>query len=125
MKRMLVLAVMLLIPWGGLNATETAIEFLRACGSTVKQADGLPVSDKERIESIWCLCYISGFADSLRLSSSLFKPQNQKACLPEEGASGEQLVRVVTKWLKAHPESLHESGRMQVMIALTNAFPCK
>lgn len=118
MKRTLVLVVVLFIPWGGLSAKETGIEFLRACGSTVKQADGVSVSDKERIESIWCLSYISGFADSLRLSSSLFKPQNQKVCLPEEGASGEQLVRVVTKWLKTHPESLHESGRIQVMIAL-------
>ncbi len=122
MKRTLVLVVVLLIPWGGLNAKETGIEFLRACGATVKQADGLPVSDQESIESIWCLGYLSGFVDSLRLSA---KPQNQKVCLPAKGASNEQLARVVTKWFKNHPESLHQSGRIEIMLALGDAFPCK
>jgi len=126
MKRVLILgALVLLIPWNSSNAMQTGIEFLRACGAAVKQADGVPVSGQESVESLWCLSYLAGFTDSLRLTASLFKPQNQKVCLPEEGTSGEQLARIVTKWLKDHPEHIHESGRIQIMFALVNAFPCK
>ena len=125
MKRTLVIFAMLIFPWVNSYAQETGLEVLRSCGAAVKQADGLPVSDQERIEAIWCLGYLGGFADSLKLSASLFKPQNQKVCLPDKGTSNEQLVRIVTKWLKDNPQDLHQSGRMSVLIALGNAFPCK
>jgi hypothetical protein len=124
MKRILVLLSVLLTSLGDLNARETGIEFLRGCGATVKQADGVAVTVEESIESIWCVGYLSGFADALRLSATFFEPQNQGVCLPEKGVSNEQLARVVTKWLKNHPESLHQSGRTEIMLALGEAFPC-
>lgn len=91
----------------------------------MKQADGNEVSPQEQIESIYCLAYLSGFTDSVRLSSHFDKPKAQKICLPETGASNEQLARVVTKWLREHPDTLHQAARIEIMIAFEKAFPCR
>jgi hypothetical protein len=129
MKRVFFVAMLLLL-CSSSNASEvssmmeTGDDVLRICGASVKKADGLSVSDKEILDAIFCLAYLSGFQDSIRLSISLFKPQNQIICLPEK-ASSIQLARIVTKWLKDHPQQLHESGRMLVLFALGDVFPCK
>lgn len=104
---------------------STGVELLRACAAVVKQADGINVSPQEKVEAIYCLGYLSGFTDSMRLTTHFYEPQDQRICLPEQGASNEQLARVVTKWLRDHPNDLHESARMSVMLSLQTAFPCK
>ena len=104
---------------------STGIEFLRACTAVVKHADGIGVSPEEGVGSVYCLGYLSGFTDSVRLTAHFYKPQDQRICLPEQGASNEQLARVVTKWLRDNPNDLHESTRLSVMLALQAAFPCK
>lgn len=104
---------------------STGIELLRACAAVVKQADGIDISPQGGIESIYCLGYLSGFTDSARLTTHFYKTQDQRICLPERGASNEQLARIVTKWFRDHPNDLHESARMSVMLALQTAFPCK
>ena len=45
-------------------------------------------------------------------------------CLPEEGIQVEQAMLITTKWLRSHPEQLHQGGRESVFIALAQAFPC-
>lgn len=107
------------------KAIDTGAELLRACSAVVKQADGLKISEEEGVLSVYCLGYVSGFTDSVRLTSHFYKPRDPKICLPEKGASNEQLIRVVTKWLKDHPENLHGSARLEVMLALENTFTCK
>jgi hypothetical protein len=37
---------------------------------------------------------------------------------------GSQLERIVVKWLKEHPETLHNDAAPLVLIALHDAFPC-
>lgn len=106
-------------------AISTGIEFLRACSATVKQADGLELFPEEQVLSVYCLGYMSGFTDSVRLTNHFYKPKNPGICLPEKGASNEQLIRIITKWLKEHPDTLHQTARMDVLLALQNAFPCK
>ncbi len=44
-------------------------------------------------------------------------------CIPDE-ASVAQLARVVVKWLREHPEKLHELKSFVVIEALKSAFPC-
>ncbi len=107
------------------KAIDTGAELFHACSAAVKQADGFQLSVEDTVSSIYCLGYVSGFTDSVRLTSHFYKPQDPKICLPEKGASNNQLIRVVTKWLKDHPENLHESARMEVMFAFQNTFPCK
>ena len=46
------------------------------------------------------------------------------ACIPDK-ASTLQLARVLVKWLRDHPERLHELKSTLVMDAFQNAFPCE
>lgn len=106
-------------------ALSTGAEFLRACGAVVKQAEGIEISPKEKVESIHCMAYMSGFTDAVSLSNHFYKPSTQKICLPKKGASSEQLARIVTKWLAESPEILHLTVRVEIMFALEKAFPCR
>lgn len=113
-----------LLAWGSCAmAMPTGEDLLEACSATVKQQDGGHLSDAELARSFWCVTYLSGFLDAVGLTSSMYgKPA---ICLPANGISNDQLARIVTKWLRDNPEHLHESGRMETMIALAKAFPCQ
>jgi hypothetical protein len=45
-------------------------------------------------------------------------------CFPD-GAPVAQLARVLVKWLRDHPEKLHEPKSLLVMEAFRDAFPCQ
>jgi hypothetical protein len=46
-------------------------------------------------------------------------------CIPHEAGSPGQLARVVLKWLRDHPERLHEQVTILTLDALKDAFPCQ
>jgi len=46
-------------------------------------------------------------------------------CLPQNGIEIGQAVRITVKWLRDHPEKLHQDGVNLVWRALSDAFPCK
>lgn len=119
-----VLALVLAVPLVSFAQGPEGSELLRACGAAVKQADGLKVSDDEAIGSIWCIGYVSGFLDSLSVSVSTTGGR-QNVCLPQRGISNDQAVRILVKYLRENPQTLHQSGRMSLYIALARAFPCK
>jgi hypothetical protein len=119
----LTLAALLFVP-SAFAAPTTGVQILQACGSAVKQQDGAQISMQESIESIWCIGYLGGLLDGFGMSPPKINGR-QVLCLPEQGITNDQLVRLVTKWLREHPENLHESGRMEALIALSKAFPCK
>ena len=41
------------------------------------------------------------------------------------GITGDQTVKIVTKFLNEHPEELHSDASSLVALALMDAFPCK
>ena len=45
------------------------------------------------------------------------------ACIPEK-APLLQIARVLVKWLREHPERLHEPKSILTMAALSEVFPC-
>ncbi len=98
--------------------------FLGACGAAMKQADGIQISDTELAESIWCIGYVSGFMDSLSISAKV-NPGRQPACLPAQGITNDQAIRIFVKYLRENPGQLHESGRMSFMVSLAKVFPCR
>jgi hypothetical protein len=97
--------------------------FLSACSATQREFDNVQLSKEDEAISMYCAAYVSGFLDgmSLTLGSSNAK---RVVCLPEKGISNEQAVRVFVKFLRANPETLHQTGRMSFFIALAKAFPC-
>ena len=72
---------------------------------------------------IKCAAYISGILDSYRVISFQV-PQARFICLPDQGISNDQAIRVVIKWLQEHPSRLQESARVSVLTALKYACPC-
>ncbi len=99
-------------------------ELLRACGATLRQAEGGELSAEESIESIFCIGYVSGFLDAMSLTAALTGGR-PNVCLPERGINNEQAIRILVKYLRENPETLHKTGRMSLYISLERAFPCK
>ena len=99
--------------------------FLRACGAAVKHQDGVTVSEQESLESLWCIGYVQGFVDSISVMQSLSSGNRQTVCLPQRGVANDQAVRIFVKYLRDNPQTLHESGRASLYIALAKAFPCR
>jgi len=93
-----------------LSAQITAEKLLDQCTAT---------SDASKIG---CAAYIDGFMDAIGLQSAYSK--QEYICFPEEPVSATQGIRIVVKWLQDHPQDLHTSGRLQVLLALRAAFPC-
>ncbi|MGF6637257.1 Rap1a/Tai family immunity protein [Paraburkholderia sp. MM6662-R1] len=106
------------------SASPTGEELLRACNAVVKQLDGAELSQEDMASGLWCTGYLSGFVDAVALTPPVVLGQ-RAVCLPTDGVSGGQLARIVTKWLREHPEHLHESGRTETLLALSWAFPCQ
>ena len=65
-----------------------------------------------------CYGYVMGVTDLL-----IWVNPNVKPCAPSE-VTGGQVVAIVRKYLKEHPEKLHEDADFLVMWALQEAFPC-
>ncbi len=65
-------------------------------------------------EDGFCYGYILGVDDA----------SGRPHCRPE-GTTLVQNVRVVVKWLKDHPERLHERADTLILQALKTGFPCR
>ena len=89
------------------------------------QCKGRATSEAEGVMGqLVCAAYISGFIDSYQLTTAAHRV-TPVICLPPSGISNDQGMRIVTKYLEAHPEDLHESARSSVFLALREAFPCE
>jgi len=97
--------------------------FLEKGSAAVRADDGEQVSQHDMIGAGYCLGYLLGFADAESLSSAL-EGNKPLLCLPKQGLRNLQAARMVTKWLKDHPSELHKNGRISVVVALKEAFPC-
>jgi hypothetical protein len=71
-----------------------------------------------------CVGYFAGVLDTLHLAEVVL-PGSTKMCLPEEGLSRDQAVKIFLKWAQEHPESLHEPAVYQVSYSLLQSFPCR
>lgn len=69
-----------------------------------------------------CHGVVSGVTSMLIINHD-YLPKNIRACIPEGYKNG-QGVRIVTNFLKANPEVLHEDETWLVMLSLIKAYPC-
>lgn len=97
--------------------------YLQVCGAAVKQSDGGQLTQEEGLGVIYCGSYIGGFLDAMSLSTTLSKG-NKIVCTPERGITNDQAARIFVKYLRENPETLHQTGRMSLYVALVKAFPC-
>lgn len=66
-----------------------------------------------------CAGYVTAVADAMALPVV----GGLRACIPI-GVTTRQIVAVVTKYLRDHPEELHYSANSTATLALRMAFPC-
>ena len=109
--RVLTLVVTLSISMGS-SAMSTGNDLLLACAD-----------EDNEYKFALCAAYIQGAEVGHRVTSMLNK-QDSLYCLPEKATHG-QTAKVVSKYLKNHPEKLHETAIGLVYIALRSAFPCE
>lgn len=69
-----------------------------------------------------CLGYIEGVLNGWRLANAAWS-QPPGFCAPPVITKG-QSIRIVTKYLREHPASLHMGAETLVTIAFVEAYPC-
>jgi Rap1a immunity proteins len=107
----------------------TGGELLRRCNAvgTLKAGDRvapLELSDIVK-DSNLCWGYIAGVVDTYQgIATAGWLKAPQAFCLPPK-VDLEQLEKVVKKSLDDNPARLHEQAVGLILIAMTEAFPCK
>lgn len=95
---------------------------LTGCGELVQMLDsGTRLDLDVPVGAGFCLGYLGAVQDILNVKNW---PASESACLPE-GTSTIQLGRIVVKWLRAHPEKLHENAFLLSLNILHETFPCR
>ena len=105
---------------------ESGNAFLRMC--SVIDKDDAGKTGREKMQEVACVGYINGVGDGVEASITFAQVQNSSVrkpyCLPSDAENG-QLVRIVLKYVKGHPELAHMPTAGLVMLALQEAFPCR
>lgn len=79
--------------------------------------------DVEAVKGGLCLGFMHGITDLNQVYK--YKADNDPLfCFPKDGTNT-QAARVVVKYLKDHPEKLHEHMTLLTVLAFKEAFPCK
>ncbi len=99
--------------------------FLRLCSAI----DADKATGGELADVIGCLGFVSGFMTGVEAETGLViaKMGNKTPkmfCRPPNVEHG-QVVRIVLKYIRNHPEESHQVMELIMVSALTEAFPCK
>jgi Rap1a immunity proteins len=101
------------------RAEMKAQEILWDCATPEDNA-----TNERQLKFVMCLSYLAGANDMMSLAAGLLS--TGLYCPPEgKGISGDQLRRMVLKWIEGHPEAMHEPARDAVFRTLMEAFRCK
>jgi hypothetical protein len=73
---------------------------------------------------ISCSRYIDGILDMQAVMMGL-GGASPLFCLPKSGVSVDEAMKIFIKWANEHPEELHKTARVSVVVALNAAFPCR
>ena len=135
MKKLLLIAVTLTLVTANAFAGKhdsalfggTGNDLLKNCKTAVAFFDGYTStghSDASISDTEACASYVKGIADAGSIWQLTHESDAPMFCIPGDGVSGIQLVRIVVKHLEAQPESLHLPAAALTIGALRNAFPC-
>ena len=98
------------------SETLTSLKLHEYCG--LVGVDQAKLSNDDYDHRNICLFYVSGVLDGFQIGDSA-----TKICMPDGTSLGE-LALVVSKYLRQHPEKLHNPPQYLVIDALHTAFPC-
>lgn len=105
----------------GLAMAGDGNQLLRACKEAVRDSDG--ERDTSGVDIGYCLGLVNGVMNTMVTMNEYLLPK-EKTCFPAR-LMNQQGARIVAKYLKEHPASLHRDGAFLVMAAFQNAYPCR
>jgi hypothetical protein len=85
---------------------------------------GLPTIDspvEQMLKYMNCTGYVAGALDTLPLIN-LYAPGTY--CPPDTGIQTQQAVRLVHRYIRAHPEQKAGPARVAIIAAILRAYPC-
>jgi hypothetical protein len=111
-------------------AETTGNDVLTKCQAAVRLFDNNGGPSGEQYDSGWCIGWVTGALQLTRMHNDWAtfvkqKPSLLQFCVPNPGIPVIQAVRIVVKYLKEHPEQLHDDGMGLTIAALKDSFPCK
>ncbi len=109
----LALAALSCTPLAGRAQGVTGAVLLEACQARLTGRPGF--------DSGLCLGTLAG---ALQAHDQLLPREEALYCLGRRTMDNDQVVRLVVKWLKAHPERHERPGGGAVIFALREEFPC-
>ena len=74
---------------------------------------------------IGCYNYLRGMFDMYEVLRALDVLQPMPFCAPDAPVEASQMRSIVLKWLREHPERLHQPAGWLVYLAYAGAFPCR
>jgi hypothetical protein len=94
-------------------------DLLRTCTEGLRYFDNEYRSTSAEAErsSMWCLGYMLGWVNGYTWGATAL-------CVPPDQITALQLVRIVVKYLRDHPQRLHYRRDVLIWSALQEAFPC-
>ncbi len=95
-------------------------KLLEQCLPSERFLDSQEVPDNA-LDAGVCAGFLQGVRNTMYVMSY---NRSIKACMPD-GVSNGQALRIVTAYLKKHPESLHEHEAILTVKAFSEAYPCK
>jgi len=102
----------------------TGNDLLPMCQAGIDRANGKTISTNMIPDAVRCLSYIQGFIDGFAVRDNVEEGMKPTLCFPD-GATGGQMVRIVTKWLEDHPARLHEPAWGLIFLAMQESFICR
>ena len=101
-----------------LGQVKKTIDLVRTCDGRIPDPE-IPIFGEAL-----CAMYFSGMMDLHSLLTGYTKQKYKFFCLPKNGISGEQAIKIFLKWARENPEKLHTSARVSAMLSISKAFPC-
>jgi len=81
-------------------------------------------SDKGSFQDLSCLSYVRGFVDGIIMGKAAGE-LGSRFCAPAGGISAQQGRLIAEKYLRDHPEALHNEAGSLLGVAFAQAFPCR
>ncbi len=90
-------------------------------GAVLLEACQTRLSGRQGFDSGLCLGTIAG---ALHAHEQLLPKDEALYCLGQRAPSNDQVVRLLVRWLKAHPERADRPAGGAVIFALREEYPC-
>ncbi len=107
-------------------------DLLRRCTPILNVLDSdLPLKSVDQTDAYFCMGYLQGVEAAYSVSIAIVRMSNHSEirdqyypCLPDASITNGQTLRIVIKWAREHPESLHNNAEIIVLSAMRDAFRC-